>query len=193
MDDKDIKRLISKVGVRGNVRYITISDNIPEHWDEIINIAKSNYAWYAYIFHDKDDTEKHLHILCYDKGGTNLKSHCKRFSSVIESNFVQKVFNPRAMARYLIHLDNPEKYQYDSDLVITNSKQKFLDFIQDEDLANCNDEFLDYIQVREGKMTPGEFVEKYQYQINKSPFHHRINLYRSLSNAYDFKMYNLRS
>ena len=66
MDDNDKKRLTTRTGVRGNVRYITITDNIEEHWNDIISIGKSSYSWWAYIFHDHDDTDKHIHILLYD-------------------------------------------------------------------------------------------------------------------------------
>ena len=129
-DDLLEKHITTKHGVKGNVRYITISDNVPEHWDSIIDIGKSNYQWYAYIFHDKDkDTEKHLHILLYDEGGTTLKSHCARFASVVPSNFICKVISPRSMARYLIHRDSPEKFQYDEKLVFTNSLDKYRSFL----------------------------------------------------------------
>ena len=128
MDDNDKKRLTTRTGVRGNVRYITITDNIEEHWNDIISIGKSSYSWWAYIFHDHDDTDKHIHILLYDEGGTNLSSHCNRFSSVLPSNFILKVWSPRAMARYLVHKDNPEKYQYNIDDIQTNSKDKLLSF-----------------------------------------------------------------
>ena len=65
MED-DLLKLCTRVGTKGNVRCITISDNIPDHWSDIISIAKSSYDFWAYIYHDKDDTDKHLHIVCFD-------------------------------------------------------------------------------------------------------------------------------
>lgn len=183
MDDIDKKRLISHVGVRGNVRYITITDNVPDHWESLISIAKTNYSWWAYIYHDKDDTDKHLHLLCYDKGGTSLKAHCARFSSVVESNFVCKVYNPRAMARYLIHKDNPEKYQYDIKLVETNSKDRLMSFFVEQD-SDVLQQYHDYCDVVNGLMSPEEFFEKYRGDLNSTPFHHRCSLFHKLSHAH---------
>ena len=61
MNDKEIQLLTTTSGVKGNVRYITITDNIPDHWDTILSIIKASYTWYAYIYHDKDkDTAKHI-------------------------------------------------------------------------------------------------------------------------------------
>lgn len=183
MDEQDKKRLITNVGTRGNVRYITITDNMTEHWDEIIKIAKENYHWYAYIFHDKDDTDKHLHILLYDKGGTSLKAHCERFCSVIPSHMVCKVFNPRAMARYLIHKDSPEKYQYKQDEVITNNLDKFLGFLDDE-TRDVLQEFKDFQAVRRGKMSTVEFLEKYRGQMQGLPFQSKISVYHKIDSIY---------
>lgn len=179
MDAKDKKRLTTTTGVRGNVRYITITDNKPEHWDEIIQIGKSCYTWYAYIFHDQDDTDTHLHILLYDEGGTNLNSHAKRFSSVVPSNFIEKVWSPRAMARYLIHKDNPEKHQYNIDAITTNSKDKLLSFFK-ENNSDCVDEYKDYCMVRQGQMSIEEFLDKYRGEFASMPFYHKLNIYSKL-------------
>ena len=184
MDDKDRSRLTTTSGVRGNVRYITITDNMPEHWDEIIQIGKSCYTWWAYIFHDSDDTDKHLHILLYDEGGTNLSSHAKRFSSVLPSNFIEKVWSPRAMARYLIHKDNPEKFQYELDSVETNSKDKLYSFFK-ENTGNCTSEYQDYIAVKQGMMTVEEFLDKYRGEFATMPFYQKMNVYSKLRNGFN--------
>lgn len=182
MDDNEKKRLTSTVGTKGNVRYITITDNVPEHWDALISIAKSTYQWYAYIFHDKDETEKHIHLLCYDKGGTTLKSHCDRFSSVVPSNFVLKVFNPRAMARYLIHKDNLEKFQYSPELVFTNSKDKFSTFLLEIE-TDVKQQYHDYVAVLRGELSVDDFMEKYRAEFASSPFYHRCNLFHKLASS----------
>lgn len=184
MDEQDKQRLTTTTGIKGNVRYITITDNKPEHWDDIIRVARENYHWFAYIFHDRDNTEKHLHILCYDKGGTSLKAHCDRFSSVIPSHMVCKVWNPRAMARYLIHKDNPEKAQYSVENVSTNNLDKFMGFL-DDDTRDVLQEFKDFQAVRRGKMTTVEFLEKYRGQMAGLPFQSKISVYHKIDTIYD--------
>lgn len=179
MDDNDRKKLVTKSGVRGNVRYITITDNKPEHWDDIIQIGKSCYSWWAYIFHDLDNTDKHLHILLYDEGGTNLSSHANRFSSVLPSNFIEKVWSPRAMARYLIHKDNPEKHQYDINSIYTNSKDKLMSFFK-ENNSDCTTEYQDFCAVRCGKMSIQDFLDKYRGEFSSMPFYHKLSVYSKL-------------
>lgn len=180
MDESDKKRLLSKTNVRGNVRYITITDNQPEHWDSLISIAKTNYTWYAYIYHDKDETDKHIHLLCYDKSGTSLKSHCERFSTVVPSNMVCKVYNPRAMARYLVHRDNPEKFQYSPDLVVSCSKDKFFSFLLDRESSDVLACYRDYVAVKSGSLTVDDFIEKYRGDFAKMPLYHKINVFNKL-------------
>lgn len=180
MDDIDKKRLISHSGIKGNVRYITITDNVPEHWEPLISITKSNYDWYAYIYHDKDSTDKHIHILAYDKGGTSLKAHCNRFSPVVPHNFVEKVFNPRAMARYLIHKDNPEKYSYDRNDIITNNLDKYASFLLDMS-GDVKNEFQDYMLVVTGKMSIDDFLDKYRGEFCSMPFYQKIQTFHKLS------------
>lgn len=175
MDDKDKKRLTSSVGVKGNVRYITITDNMSEHWDALISIVKSSYTWYAYIYHEHDDTDKHIHILAYDEGGTTLKAHCKRFESVIPSNFVLKVFSPRAMARYLIHKDSPEKYQYNYTDIITNGKDKLAAFFK-EDSGDVVELYRDFCKVQDGEMSVNQFLDKYRGDMASIPFHHKLGV-----------------
>lgn len=184
MDESEKKRLTSNVGVKGNVRYITITDNIEEHWDSLIDIAKSSYSWYAYIFHDKDDTSKHLHLLCYDEGGTNLKSHCNRFDSVVPSSFVLKVFSPRAMARYLIHKDSPNKHQYSPADVHTNGLDKYMCFLRDSN-SDCVQEFEDFKRVRCGSMSINEFLDKYRGEFSSMPFHHKLSTFARLMDGYN--------
>lgn len=182
MDDIDRQRLTTRTGVRGNVRYITITDNVPEHWSSILSIAKSSYTWWAYIYHDQDDTQKHLHILLYDEGGTNLKSHCNRFSSVLPSNFILKVWSPRAMARYLIHKDSPNKYQYDYSLIQTNGKDKLASFFK-EDSSDIVELYNDYKKVENGSMTVSSFLDKYRGELSSIPFHHKLGVITKLRNG----------
>lgn len=184
MDEKDKKRLTTNVGVKGNVRYITITDNVEEHWHDLLDIAKASYTWYAYIYHDKDNTNKHLHMLLYDEGGTSLKAHCQRFESVIPPNFVLKVWSPRAMARYLVHKDSPDKYQYNVKDIVTNGKDKLLSFFREQN-SDCCDEFQDFVKVRSGQMTVMEFLDKYRGEFASMPFYHKLTTYSKLMDGYN--------
>lgn len=190
MDEKSKKRLISRSNIKkGNVRCITITDNIPEHWDNLITIAKSYYDFWAYIYHDRDTDRdnhiigKHLHLLCFDKGGTTLKSHCGRFEGVVHPNFVEKVRAPRAMARYLIHLDDPEKFQYSRDDVITNHKDRYASYLCNHD-ADIVIQFQDFLKLIDGKITIYDYLDKYRGEFATMPFYQKQAFFHKISTSF---------
>lgn len=171
---------VSPTRKKGNVRCITITDNIPEHWDQIISIAKSSYPNWYYIFHDKDlDVDKHLHIVCYEPGGTTLKRHCERFSSVVPSNFIEVVISPRAICRYLIHLNSPDKYQYSRDEIFTNSPDKLASFLDDchHDVLK---EFQEYQRLYRGEITVQEFLDEFRGEFVSMPFYQKVALFHKI-------------
>lgn len=180
MEDLKKLNLTNRTGIKGNVRVITITDNVPEHWDAIIEIGKSSYDFWAYIFHDHDkDVDKHLHILLMDKGGTTLKRHCERFSSVIPSNFVEKVRSPRAMARYLVHKDQPEKFQYDYKLVQTNQPDKFMGYLVDHSFDIVS-EYKDFQSLMYGQISIFDYLEKYRGEFSTMPFYQKQSFFHKL-------------
>lgn len=174
-----------------NIRYITIADNIPEHWDRLIDIARTSYNWYAYIFHDGDSetANRHIHLLCFDRGGTTLKSHCSRFEEVIPSNFVNIVVSPRAMARYLIHLDDSDKQQFSASDVITSSMDKYLDLIRDG-ASDSLDLWHDFVKLRTGALTPDDFIDKYRGELCSMPMYQRFSMYTKIFDQCGYTFYN---
>ena len=180
MDDLQQLKITNRVGIKGNVRCITITDNVPSHWDSIIDIARKHYEFFAYIFHDSDEgVDKHIHILCIDNGGTSLKSHCARFADVVPSNFVEKVRSPRAMARYLIHMDQPEKFQYDRSLIVTNQPDRLAHFLSNHSY-DIVQEFNDFLKLYNGEVQISEFLDKYRSEFSTMPFYQKQSLFLKL-------------
>ena len=109
------------------LRYITVTDNDPANWEKIIKVAKSSYKFYWYVYHDKDKNEdgsikkKHLHLVCYDSSPATIKKAVENFKDATLPNLVEGCRNGRAMLRYLIHLDDSDKFQYSPTEVITNN------------------------------------------------------------------------
>lgn len=182
MNDKEKQMLTTNVGVRGNVRAITITDNVSEHFDSLVSIAKANYDFYAYIYHDRDETEKHIHLLCITRGGTTLKNHIERFSSVVPANFVCKVKNPRAMAKYLIHRGYPTKFQYDVKDVITNSYEKYSSMIADG-YTDSKEIWRAFCDMKQGRITAEEFIDMFPSDFASMPFYQKCSLYNKI---YDY-------
>lgn len=89
-------------------------------WDNFDNIlSKIKKYPYAYIVHDKDlkeieenEEEKKVHCHAYIQfeNARSFKSVAKWLG--IEERFVQGISNRNSYLRYLVHMDNPEKYQY---------------------------------------------------------------------------------
>ena len=90
--------------------------SLPTNWLEILQ--NSGLALAISPLHDKDvdptgePKKPHYHLLlCYDRPTTynNVKTLCDSLNATIPI----KIESPRGMYRYHIHMDNPEKYQYD--------------------------------------------------------------------------------
>ena len=78
--------------------------------------------------HDKDlngdltEKKKHIHIILYFGVGANKSySQVLEYSKQLNGTIPQIVNNSRALIRYFIHLDNPEKHQYKKQDLITIS------------------------------------------------------------------------
>lgn len=185
MDNDAISRLTTTTGIKGNVRCITISDNVAEHWEELLRIVKANYQNYYYIYHDRDIDEngnlkqKHIHIVALDRGGTSFKAHCARFESVIPSQFICKVKSPRAMVRYLTHKDSPDKFQYDDKDVVTNSKEKYAQYVRNE-IDNLS-LYENYMLLKNGKISVSEFLEMYRAEMADLNFYQKCQLFKILN------------
>ena len=113
--------------------FVMYPDSMPENWQEIITELGLPMA--ISPLHDKDinptgeQKKAHYHVICYYENSTtynNVKTNvCDRLNATIP----QKLESIRGMFRYHIHLDNPEKYQYDD-----RDRQFFNGF--DIDMAN---------------------------------------------------------
>lgn len=97
--------------------FVMYPESMPENWKEIITDLGLPMA--ISPLHDKDidptgeKKKPHYHCICYYENSTtynNVKTNvCDRLNATIP----QKLESMRGMYRYHIHLDNPEKYQYD--------------------------------------------------------------------------------
>lgn len=94
-------------------------------------LENGDINFYAFILHNKDLTEEgkpkkeHFHLMV----DYNLKTHKSSTAELtkllkteysIEDARVKKITNYKAFARYLIHKDNKNKYQYNKKEIITS-------------------------------------------------------------------------
>lgn len=90
--------------------------------DEIINkITNTHLKVFLSPLHDRDvnpdgDQKKpHYHLLIQFDGPTTFNNVQNIFNNIVANGYVQAVASARGYFRYLCHLDNPEKAQYNPD------------------------------------------------------------------------------
>lgn len=99
-----------------NFATVVYPDSAPENWKEVI--ADSKIPVFISPLHDKDknangeDKKAHYHVMTmYD--GPKTEEQAREFFESFGGVGCEIVKSARAYARYLCHLDNPEKAQYD--------------------------------------------------------------------------------
>lgn len=134
-----------------NFATVVYPDSAPENWREILQELKT--AVFISPLHDCDcnpdgEVKKaHYHVMLMYEGKKNIntiRELCATFGGV----GCEKVESKRGYARYLCHLDNPEKAQYNPDDVTTYGGENYTVVIGTvldkykairEMIAYCND------------------------------------------------------
>ena len=113
-------------GQRGQGRtrswtFIVYPDSAPENWREIID--SEHIEWVESPLHDKDTNadgtpkKPHWHVLVMYESVKDYHQ-VKELTDKLHTPAPQKCNGAKGLVRYMAHLDNPEKYQYNkSDIV----------------------------------------------------------------------------
>ena len=103
-----------------NYSTIVYPDSAPENWVELLN--ECLVPAFISPLHDKDvnptgEAKKpHWHVMIMFEG-PKTKAQAEDLISCINGVGCEVINSVRGMARYLCHLDNPEKYQYSKEEV----------------------------------------------------------------------------
>lgn len=96
--------------------FLVYPDSAPENWRTVLD--EFNVPWVESPLHDKDvnpDGElkkSHWHILiCFDSVKT-FEQVCE-ITVLLNAPIPKKCLSKTGLIRYMVHLDNPEKFQYD--------------------------------------------------------------------------------
>lgn len=104
--------------------FIVYPESAPNNWREILN--ETHMRWVESPLHDKDVNpdgslkKPHWHVMLSSDGPITLKA----VEKIIEPLNVpkpQKVGSAKGLVRYMIHMDNPEKYQYSIDDIVAHN------------------------------------------------------------------------
>ncbi len=176
---------------------VVYPDSAPDNWQELL--ADKHIACYISPLHDKDINEDgktpkkpHYHVfLIFDskKSREQIKIITDSFGGVGQ----ELIRSKRGYARYLCHLDNPEKHQYpieqvvalggldyESDIGIVINKYKviaeMLDFVSINNVFYYSDLF-DYARLNEptwfrvlcdnGSFVMKEYIKSNAYKYNQ--------------------------
>lgn len=129
-----------KEPARGRVwTFVIYPDSAPENWRDIIDAW--NIEAYVSPLHDKDlngDNEEkkpHRHVVLVfhgNKSAEQIQELSDQLSKVKIIPQKNRVADKRIMVRYLVHYDNPEKFQYEIDDIIEFSGADKLAFFTGE-------------------------------------------------------------
>ena len=117
-----------------NFAFIVYKDSVSDEWENLLLDQCLNGH---YIFHDKDVNpdgtmkKPHFHVLIALDGPKSYNSIKRLVTYLGGANGVfQEVNSLRGYARYLCHLDNPDKHRYDVNDVISMGNADYTLYIQ---------------------------------------------------------------
>jgi hypothetical protein len=121
---KATKKKTSGLGRTRNYATVIYTESAPKNWQSIL--GKLCIPAFLSPCHDKDispdgeEKKAHWHLLVmFD--GVKSENQAKEIFDLLGGVGCEKVNSSRGYARYLCHLDNPEKHQYSTDEVRTFS------------------------------------------------------------------------
>lgn len=106
-----------------NWTFVVYPESAPENWRELLN--ELHVPWVESPLHDKDKNpdgelkKSHWHVMLMFSSNKSY-AQIKEITSQLRSPNPQKVANAKGMIRYFVHMDNPEKYQYEKNDIVSH-------------------------------------------------------------------------
>lgn len=100
-----------------NWAFVMYPESMPSDWFDRLQMTGLPFA--ISPLHDQDldptgDKKKpHYHVICYYENATTQKAVKELVCGLVNATLPIKLESMSGMYRYHLHLDNPEKYQYD--------------------------------------------------------------------------------
>ena len=116
-----------------NWTFVLYPESAPEDWQEKLKLSGLLVA--ISPLHDKDDNptgepkKAHYHIILVYPGPTTYSAVAKLTASY-NATIPQPIESVRGMYRYFTHLDNPEKYQYSGEEIVTLNGFNIADLVE---------------------------------------------------------------
>ena len=145
-------------------------ESAPDEWIKLLEGLHIPTAISPLHDKDKDEDGKfkkaHWHIVFYFDGKKTV-SQVLQYLAPLGVKHVEAINNTRSYNRYLCHLDNPDKAQYDrADIVLLNgARPDFSIPLTSEDVARIRKEIVDWIE----EYSIVEYAELVLYASHERP------------------------
>lgn len=179
--------------------FIVYPESAPDNWIDIL--SEMGVVGAISPLHDKDvnpdGTEKkpHYHVVIEFEGPTTYKHVSENISPEVNGTIPKRVVSLRGYYRYLTHMDNPEKAQYNQNDVkeiggfklelttteVTEIKIKIIEDITNNNITEYSD-LLDYYLYETGDIERLEVSSNHTFFFDKYISSRRN---KSLHNIYD--------
>lgn len=115
-------------------------------------VDKSSYVeHYAYVCHDMDDNETHYHFLLCLTRSRRLSDVLNSIKKEGSSNvLVESCFSPSSIVRYFTHADNPEKFQYSDNAIVSDVDLSYFDSLLREKPVKEDNVLNAFLDLTEG-------------------------------------------
>lgn len=100
-----------------NWAFVMYPESMPDNWYELLQATGLPFA--ISPLHDKDVNpdgsvkKSHYHVMTYYENSTTAKQVQSQVTDLVNGTIPIKLESLHGMYRYHIHMDNPEKFQYD--------------------------------------------------------------------------------
>lgn len=131
--------------------FVLYPESAPADWRD--ELDQKHIAWIESPLHDKDfDVDgvikkPHWHILLLFDSVKDFHQ-VEEITKSLNAPIPQKAASAKALVRYMAHLDNPDKYQYDKGLIIGHGGADVADLLRPSasDRYVLISEMLDYVE-----------------------------------------------
>jgi len=116
-----------------NWTFLVYPESAPQNWRDVLD--ELHIQWVESPLHDKDDNvdgeqkKLHWHILLLFEGKKSF-GQIKEIVDKLHATIPQKVVSAKGLVRYMVHLDNPEKYQYDRAAIIGHGGVDVVEYLK---------------------------------------------------------------
>lgn len=129
----------------------------------------SQCSEYAYILHDKEESEPHYHILCIFKNAKTFTA-VRSYIQGSQNTFGEPARDLNALYRYLTHKDNPDKYHYEDTEIVSSSPFYWLQIANQDQFAKDGEKALNLLEDINAKKSYRYMVLTYGRDYIKNRF-----------------------